>query len=276
MFTIGNKIKTLRLNKNITQEELANNLSVTSQAVSKWERGMSSPDISLLPMIARYFGITIDELLNYRLDALTYKERFIRFMADNGALKFGKFPISHGRVSPYEIETERFSYGSQIAKIGEFYAECYRDNNVRSDLLFANTYKESHIITSVSMALYRKYGIDLKTCFENKSGSAPTPSEEITVIKDTVASGDTLRWIFDSIKDKIGKYPSYVILSVDRAERGEGSGISTLHEIEHEFGVKVYSIVNVDDIISALENGVIAGAEYIDEMKEYREKYRGM
>ena len=81
MELLGNKIKTLRINKCITQTELADHLSVTSQAVSKWERNISSPDIALLPSIARYFGITIDELLNYRLDSLTYKERFIKFMA---------------------------------------------------------------------------------------------------------------------------------------------------------------------------------------------------
>ena len=68
MELLGNKIKTLRINKCITQTELADHLSVTSQAVSKWERNISSPDIALLPSIARYFGITIDELLNYRLD----------------------------------------------------------------------------------------------------------------------------------------------------------------------------------------------------------------
>ena len=83
---LGNKIRMLRKNKGMTQEELAEVLLVSSQAVSKWETHVSIPDVELLPVIARYFGITMDELFNYRLDALNYKERFIRFMADNGVI----------------------------------------------------------------------------------------------------------------------------------------------------------------------------------------------
>ena len=69
---IGDKIRLLRKNKSITQTQLAEALSVSSQSVSKWENHLSAPDISVLPVIARYFGITMDELFGYRLDALNY------------------------------------------------------------------------------------------------------------------------------------------------------------------------------------------------------------
>ena len=59
---IGNQIKQLRLRHGATQEELAAHLGVTPQAVSKWERGAATPDISLLPELSAYFGVTIDEL----------------------------------------------------------------------------------------------------------------------------------------------------------------------------------------------------------------------
>lgn len=59
---IGKTIKTLRLEKQVRQEEMAQYLGVSSQAVSKWETGSSLPDITLLPAIASYFGATIDEL----------------------------------------------------------------------------------------------------------------------------------------------------------------------------------------------------------------------
>ncbi len=61
--TIGEKIATLRKQNNFTQEDLADKLSVTPQAVSKWENDITSPDISLLPIIANLFHITTDELL---------------------------------------------------------------------------------------------------------------------------------------------------------------------------------------------------------------------
>ena len=59
---IGNQIKHLRLRRGITQDTMAQHLGVTPQAVSKWERGAATPDISLLPELSAYFGVTIDEL----------------------------------------------------------------------------------------------------------------------------------------------------------------------------------------------------------------------
>lgn len=70
---IGKKIKALRLAKDIKQEKLAEYLGVSFQAVSKWETGASVPDISLLPNIAIFFGVTIDEL--FRISDETEFER---------------------------------------------------------------------------------------------------------------------------------------------------------------------------------------------------------
>ena len=62
---INEKIAELRKRKNITQEELARALGVTNQAVSKWESSQCCPDISLIPEIADYFGVTTDELFGH-------------------------------------------------------------------------------------------------------------------------------------------------------------------------------------------------------------------
>ena len=59
---VGKQIKNLRIEKGVTQEELANYLGISYQAVSKWENDVTSPDIQLLPLLSVYFGITIDKL----------------------------------------------------------------------------------------------------------------------------------------------------------------------------------------------------------------------
>lgn len=64
---LADKLKSLRKEKNISQEKLAQYLNVSVQAVSKWENSNTYPDISLLPEIARFFGITIDELLQVEI-----------------------------------------------------------------------------------------------------------------------------------------------------------------------------------------------------------------
>lgn len=275
MNTIGKKIRTLRKNKNMTQEQLAEVLSVTAQSVSKWENEISTPDVAVLPVIARYFGITMDELFNYRLDALNYKERFIRFMVDNGVLKFGEFRLRSGRISPYFINTGNYKSGSQISKLGEFYAECIRENNVRADLLVGNNGQETPLLIATGMILYSKYGMDINYCIDNEIGESLDAGDEITLIRDTLASGKTLRETLQRIREEAGKSVSDVIVSVDRMERGSKSSLSALHEIEKEYHVKIHAIVTLDDIIHALESGVIAGEEYLDAMKRYKKEYGG-
>ena len=64
-----------------------------------------------------------------------------------------------------------------------------------------------------------------------------------------------------------------MVITVDRAEKGLNSDKSAVNEVFDEFGVKVYSIVNIEDIIKALEDGIIPGAEFVGKMKEYRSRY---
>ena len=64
---LGNNIRQLRRRDKRTQEQLADALGVTSQAVSRWESGGSYPDMNLIPAIASYFRVTIDELFSYNV-----------------------------------------------------------------------------------------------------------------------------------------------------------------------------------------------------------------
>lgn len=81
---IGNQIKALRLARGVTQETLAEKLGVSAQAVSKWERGATAPDVQLLPELSAYFGVTIDALFALsdetrmeRIQNMIWDERFI-------------------------------------------------------------------------------------------------------------------------------------------------------------------------------------------------------
>ena len=78
---IGNQIKALRQRRSITQEALAQHLGVTAQAVSKWERGVATPDIGMLPAISAYFGVSIDEL--FALPDDTRMERIQNMLWDD-------------------------------------------------------------------------------------------------------------------------------------------------------------------------------------------------
>jgi len=273
---IGEKIRLLRKNKNVTQTQLAEALSVSSQSVSKWENHLSAPDLTVLPEIARYFGITMDELFNYRLDALNYKERFIRFMVNNSMLSFGEFKLERGSISPYIVRVGDDLTGSQMSKLGEFYAECIREHRIEDNCLIGIDNREVSLVIATSMTLFNKYGMDSYHCVGCNAENTAFETHDITLITDVITSGTTLSTEIEKIKSKTNKYPSDVVVCVDRMERSDNSPLSAKHEIERKYGLKIHSIVNTDDIINAIESGAITADEYLDKMNEYMRRYKGI
>ena len=272
---IGDKIRMLRKNKGITQQQLAEELAISAQSVSKWENHVSVPDISLLPVIARYFGITMDELFNYRLDALNYKERFIRFMVNNGMLRFGEFTLKSGRISPYLIHSGYNLLGSQISKLGEFYAECIREHSIEANCLVGIDDREIPLVIATSTTLFYKYGIDSAFCVDKNIENSAYLTNEITLITDAFSTGTSLCNAFENIRAKTGKIPSEVVVCVDRMESSEHSSLSAKNLIQKRYGIEIHPIVNVDDIINAVESGVITAGEYYEKLKDYVRRYKG-
>lgn len=268
---LGEKIKMLRNCKQITQTELANALSVSSQTVSKWENHVTTPDISVLPVIARYFGITMDELFDYRIEPLYYKERFIRFMYENGMLRFGDFQLKSGRISPYLIHSGGYRMSNQIAKLGDFYATYLRNHTEEKACLVGLTCRDTALVVATSMVLYQRYGIDanycVDACFEGFESNLPT-----VLVTDTCTSGTTLCQELD----RIGRMPREIVVSVDRMERSKHGFITAKQEIEKRYGVKMHAIVTFDDIVSAVQQNVIPAKEYLQSLIEYGNQYRGI
>ena len=274
--SIANRLLEFRKKSGLSQEELAERLNISRQSVSKWENNQSLPDIALLPVIARYFGITMDELFNYRLDALNYKERFIRFMVNNRMLQFGEFTLKSGRKSPYLIHSGYNLTGSQISKLGEFYAECIREHNIDGNCLVGIDSRDVPLVIATSMTLFNKYGIDSFHCVDFGIKNDAFEHLDITLITDAFTSGKTLRTYLDNIKSQTGKYPSDIVVCVDRMEKDEHSSYTAKHEIEKEYGVKIHPIVNYEDIMKAVDNCVISAGDYTEQLKIYRDCYRGM
>ena len=74
---IGNKIRELRKQRGITQEQLAESIGISFQAVSKWENNIALPDITLVPVLASYFGVSMDELFDFNLKEIEQAVRII-------------------------------------------------------------------------------------------------------------------------------------------------------------------------------------------------------
>ena len=212
-----------------------------------------------------------------------YKKEFIRFMVENEVLCFGDFTLKSGRKAPYFVNTGKYRTGAQIAKLGEYYAETYLEHMVSAKTLVGPAYKGIPLAVSTSIALANR-GVDTGFCFDRKEvkdhgegglfvGQQFQDGEKIAIIEDVMTSGKALREVLPKIKAAANVEIEAMLISVDRMEKGLESGKSAVQEAFDEFGIRVYSIVTVKDIIEAIETGVIEGKEYLEKMKEYLSAY---
>jgi orotate phosphoribosyltransferase len=214
---------------------------------------------------------------------MTYKQEFIKFMHECNVLKFGEFTLKSGRIAPYFINTGEYKTGSQIKKLGEFYAECINEHGIKADTLFGPAYKGIPLAVAAASALYDKYKIDLNYCFDRKEakdhgeggvivGKKLCDGEKIIIIEDVITAGTAIRQILPVLKAAADVTIAGMIISVDRMEK-TASGKSAVKDVFDEFGFSIYPIVTILDIIEALKSGIIPGGEYIPAIEKYREEY---
>ena len=216
--------------------------------------------------------------------ALTYKEEFIKFMVENGVLRFGEFTLKSGRKAPYFINTGNYKTGKQLAKLGEYYAACIVENGLNAETLVGPAYKGIPLSVTTAIALFNKYEKELNYCFDRKEvkdhgegglfvGQQLKDGEKVIIIEDVMTSGKALREILPKLQAAANVEVVGMIISVDRMEKALNSDLSAVKEAKKEFGIDVYSVVTMTDIISAIENGVIDGKEHLPAMYAYRETY---
>ncbi len=216
---------------------------------------------------------------------MTYKERFITFMVRSGVLTFGDFTTKSGRKTPYFVNTGNYKTGAQAAKLGEHYAACIQEHMPEGiDCLFGPAYKGIPLVVSAAASLYRDYGRDLPYCFDRKEvkdhgeggsmvGYRPQDGDRIAIIEDVVTAGTAVRESIELFKHVAKVDMKALFVSVDRMERGTRD-CSTLDELRQDYGIQVFPIVTVREVIDFLHNSPVDGKIYIDDaMKGKMEDY---
>ena len=204
------------------------------------------------------------------------KKRFIELLAESGAVQFGDFTAKSGRKTPYFINTGKLTYGDQLDLVGKMYAQTYVENiGKESRLLFGPAYKGITLVAVTAAALYSQYGVRVPVCFNRKEkkdhgeggaivGKIPGKDDRIVIVEDVITAGTAIRESMELLKLlDLGRVES-IIIAVDRMEKGRGEQ-SALAELEQEFGVKVYPIVTIREVVSYLHNREIGGRVYIDD-----------
>lgn len=215
---------------------------------------------------------------------MTYKQQFIRFLAESNVLKFGTFRLKSGRIAPYFLNAGEYKTGSQLKRLGEFYADCIQENGIEADTLFGPAYKGVPLSLSATLALYDKYGKNMNFCFDRKEvkdhgeggmfvGKQLEKGEKIIIIEDVMTSGKALKEVLPKLRGAADVDIVGMVITVDRMEKGLNSERSAAQEALAEHGVRVYSIVNIQDIIAAIEEGIIEGKEHVQAIREYLKEY---
>ena len=207
-----------------------------------------------------------------------YKREFIQSLQSAGVLKFGDFTAKSGRKIPYFINAGMIKTGSEIAKLGEFYAKAYFEKigNKRT-VLYGPAYKGISIAVSAAVAL-SKNDLDVPFFFNRKEakdhgeggvfvGYVPQAGEEVVIVEDVITAGTAIRESMAILSGIEGVKVAATFVMVDRKEKGK-SEKGAMTEIEEEFGFPVYSVVDVYDIIEYLEEDP-ANNENVQRIRNY-------
>ncbi|MDO5423884.1 MAG: orotate phosphoribosyltransferase [Eubacteriales bacterium] len=214
-----------------------------------------------------------------------YKQEFIEFMVDCQVLKFGDFVTKSGRKTPFFVNTGFYRTGTQLRRLGEYYARAIQDKfGLDFDVLFGPAYKGIPLTVATTMAISEFYDKDIRYCSNRKEvkdhgdkgillGSPLTDGDRIVIIEDVTTAGTSIQETLPIIKAQGDVKPIGLVVSVDRMERGQGTK-SALQEISENYGLETTAIVTMAEVVEHLYNREYRGKVIIDDkLKEAIDAY---
>ena len=208
-----------------------------------------------------------------------YKRDFIEFALSRNVLKFGEFTLKSGRKSPYFFNAGLFNTGADLARLGEFYAAAIQASAVDFDVVFGPAYKGIPIGTSVSVALFNRYGIDKPVCFNRKEvkdhgeggNLIGSPLQgKVLLVDDVITAGTAIRESMELISANQAELAA-VLIALNRKERGKGE-LSAIQEVERDYQCQVLSIIDLDDLMQFIEQDP-RYSSHLPEMRAYRAEF---
>lgn len=205
-----------------------------------------------------------------------YKQEFIEFMVESQVLKFGDFTLKSGRKSPFFMNAGAYVTGTQLRRLGEYYAKAIHDNyGLDFDVLFGPAYKGIPLSVATAMAISELYGKDVRYCSNRKEvkdhgdtgillGSKLKDGDRVVIIEDVTTSGKSIEETFPILKAQADVKICGLIVSLNRMERGKGEK-SALEEIQETYGFPANAIVTMEEVVERLYNRECSGQIVIDD-----------
>ncbi|MDD3278328.1 MAG: orotate phosphoribosyltransferase [Lachnospiraceae bacterium] len=205
-----------------------------------------------------------------------YKQEFIEFMVESQVLKFGEFTLKSGRKSPFFMNAGAYVTGTQLRKLGAYYAKAIHDNyGLDFDVLFGPAYKGIPLAVATTMAISELYGVDIRYCSNRKEvkdhgdtgillGSSIKDGDRVVIIEDVTTSGKSIEETFPIIQAQGDVTIKGLMVSLNRMERGQGEK-SALEEIQDKYGFPANAIVTMAEVTECLYNKPCLGQIVIDD-----------
>ncbi len=205
-----------------------------------------------------------------------YKQEFIEFMVDSGVLRFGEFTLKSGRKSPFFMNAGGYVTGSQLRRLGQYYARAIHDNYGDDfDVLFGPAYKGIPLSVATTIAYSELYGKEIRYCSNRKEikdhgdtgillGSPIRDGDRVVIIEDVTTSGKSIEETFPIIQAQGKVEIKGLMVSLNRMERGKGEK-SALQEIKETYGFDANAIVTMAEVVEYLYNKPYKGNIYIDD-----------
>lgn len=206
-----------------------------------------------------------------------YKQEFIEFMVDSQVLKFGDFTLKSGRKSPFFMNAGAYVTGTQLRRLGEYYAKAIHDRyGLDFDVLFGPAYKGIPLSVATTMAISELYGKEIRYSSNRKEvkdhgdtgillGSKLKDGDRVVIIEDVTTSGKSIEETFPILKSQADVQIKGLMVSLNRMERGLESEKSALEEIKTKYGFDANAIVTMEEVVSCLYNKPYKGTIYIDD-----------
>jgi orotate phosphoribosyltransferase len=209
----------------------------------------------------------------------SYQRDFLRFAIDTGVLRFGRFTLKSGRISPYFFNAGGFNTGASLGKLGHYYAQAIIATGLPIDVLYGPAYKGIPLAAATAIALAHEHGRETPFAFNRKEAKdhgeggviVGSPLQgDVLVIDDVITAGTSVRESAAVIA-QAGARLAGVIIALDRQERGEG-GTSAVAEVQAAYGIPVHSIVTLDDLIRYVDETGTA-THTLSALADYRAEY---
>ena len=207
-----------------------------------------------------------------------YKQEFIEFMVDNKVLKFGDFTLKSGRKSPFFMNAGGYVTGSQLRKLGEYYAKAIHDNYGDDfDVLFGPAYKGIPLAVVTAIAYSKLYGKEVRYCSDRKEekdhgadkgsflGSSLKDGDRVIMIEDVTTSGKSMEETVPKVRGAANVEIVGLIVSLNRQEVGKSGDKVALDEVKELYGFNTAAIVSMDDVVECLYNKEVKGQVVIDD-----------